>query len=127
MGMNCKPDKRQLTRRLIEIVGKDAVLADERELVVYECDAYTLQRNPPTAVGLPRSTQEVAAVVRLCAEMDVPIIPRGAGTGLVEQIDSLIGKKSVGDIAARLKNGRLNRLCGIDHMMERLVATFDPH
>ena len=82
MGMNCKPDKRQLTRRLIEIVGKDAVLADERELVVYECDAYTLQRNPPTAVVLPRSTQEVAAVVRLCAEMDVPIIPRGAGTSL---------------------------------------------
>ena len=82
MGMNCKADKRQLTRRLAEIVGKDAVLADERELVVYECDAYTLQRNPPTAVVLPRSTQEVAAVVRLCAEMDVPIIPRGAGTSL---------------------------------------------
>lgn len=74
MGMNCKADKGQLNRRLVEIVGKDAVLTDERELMVYECDAYTLQRNPPTAVVLPRSTQEVEAVVCLCAEMDVPII-----------------------------------------------------
>lgn len=34
MGTNGKADKRQLTRRLVEIVGKDAVLADERELIV---------------------------------------------------------------------------------------------
>ena len=74
MGMNCRADKGQLTQSLVEIVGKDAVLADERELMVYECDAYILQRNPPTAVVLPRSTQEVEAVVCLCAEMDVPII-----------------------------------------------------
>ncbi|SVB29294.1 uncharacterized protein METZ01_LOCUS182148, partial [marine metagenome] len=50
MVMNCKAGKGQLIRRLVELVGEDAVIADERELVVYECDAYTLQRNPPTAV-----------------------------------------------------------------------------
>ena len=51
--MNCKADKKDLTRRLVEIVGDDAVLADEQELVVYECDAYTLQLTLPSAVGPP--------------------------------------------------------------------------
>ena len=115
MGMNCKADKRQLTRRLIEIVGKDAVLADERELVVYECDAYTLQRNPPTAVVLPRSTQEVAAVVRLCAEMDVPIIPRGAGT-------SLSGAVLAVDGGVMIALTRMNRVLNIDPRNRRALV-----
>jgi len=55
MSMNREAIKEQLTRRLAKLVGEDAVLAGEQELVVYECDAYTLQRNPPTAVVLPRS------------------------------------------------------------------------
>ena len=42
LGMNSKADKKDLTRRLTEIVGVGAVLADDPELVVYECDAYTV-------------------------------------------------------------------------------------
>ena len=115
MGMNCKADKRQLTRRLAEIVGKDAVLDDERELVVYECDAYTLQRNPPTAVVLPQSTQEVAAVVRLCAEMEVPIIPRGAGT-------SLSGAVLAVDGGVMIALTRMNRVLNIDPRNRRALV-----
>ena len=115
MGMNCKADKRQLTRRLIEIVGKDAVLADERELMVYECDAYTLQRNPPTAVVLPRSTQEVEAVVCLCAEMEVPIIPRGAGT-------SLSGAVLAVDGGVMIVLTRMNRVLNIDPRNRRALV-----
>jgi glycolate oxidase len=115
MGMNCKADKRQLTRRLIEIVGKDAVLADERELMVYECDAYTLQRNPPTAVVLPRSTQEVESVVCLCAEMDVPIIPRGAGT-------SLSGAVLAVDGGVMIALTRMNRVLNIDPRNRRALV-----
>jgi len=115
MGMNCKADKRQLTRRLIEIVGKDAVLADERELMVYECDAYTLQRNPPTAVVLPRSTQEVEAVVCLCAEMEVPIIPRGAGT-------SLSGAVLAVDGGVMIALTRMNRVLNIDPRNRRALV-----
>ena len=55
VGMNSNADKKNLTRLLTEIVGGDAVLADDRELVVYECDAYTLQKNLPTVVVLPLS------------------------------------------------------------------------
>jgi glycolate oxidase len=113
--MNCKADKRQLTRRLIEIVGKDAVLVDERELMVYECDAYTLQRNPPTAVVLPRSTQEVEAVVCLCAEMEVPIIPRGAGT-------SLSGAVLAVDGGVMIVLTRMNRVLNIDPRNRRALV-----
>ena len=113
--MNCKPNKEQLTRRLAEIVGDDAVLADKRELVVYECDAYTLQRNPPTAVVLPRSTQEVVAVVRLCAELDVPIIPRGAGT-------SLSGAVLAVDGGVMIALTRMNRVLKIDPRNRRALV-----
>ena len=115
MGMTCKADKGQLSRRLVEIVGKDAVLADERELMVYECDAYTLQRNPPTAVVLPRSTQEVEAVVCLCAEMDVPIIPRGAGT-------SLSGAVLAVDGGVMIALTRMNRVLNIDPRNRRALV-----
>ena len=115
MSMNREPNKEQLTRRLAKIVGKDAVLADERELVVYECDAYTLQRNSPTAVVLPRSTEEVAAVVRLCAEMDVPIIPRGAGT-------SLSGAVLAVDGGVMIALTRMNRVLNIDPRNRRALV-----
>lgn len=64
------------------IVGDVNVLAATTQLQVYECDAYTLERRPPNVVVLPANTEEVAAVVRACAEARVPIIPRGAGTSL---------------------------------------------
>ena len=52
------------------------------ELLVYECDAYTMQKNLPTAVVLPRTTEDVVNVVKFCAKHELPIIPRGAGTSL---------------------------------------------
>lgn len=68
--------------QLRAIVGEEGVVATADELAVYECDAYTLEKFPPEAVVLPRSTEEVIAVVKLCAERKIPIIPRGAGTSL---------------------------------------------
>ena len=65
-----------------QIVGADGVIAEESERVVYECDAYTLERQLPSLVVLPRSTSEVQAVVQLCHRHDLALIPRGAGTSL---------------------------------------------
>ena len=47
------------------IVGRDAVIANPHELAVYECDAYTLEKHLPAVVVLPKSAEEVAAVVKL--------------------------------------------------------------
>jgi glycolate oxidase len=68
----------KLRRRL----GKDNVLSEPSELVVYECDGYTIEKDQPDAVVFPRSTEQVAEIVRLCNEHGVPIVPRGAGTSL---------------------------------------------
>ena len=67
---------------LRNVVGSEALLTDPEKLMVYECDAYTLEKKLPHAVALPGSADEVAEVVRICHEHQIPIIPRGAGTSL---------------------------------------------
>ena len=79
-GTAAKVDR--LIERLTEIVGTDGVLSAPVELVVYECDGYTLEKNRPDVVVFPRSTEQVQEIVRLCNEFDVPFLPRGAGTSL---------------------------------------------
>ena len=77
-----QPITPQIVAELRVIVGRSNVVADADELLVYECDAYTLEKYLPSVVVLPRSTNEVAAVVKLCARHQLPFIPRGAGTSL---------------------------------------------
>jgi glycolate oxidase len=71
-----------LVERLRAIVGKDAVLSSPGDLLVYECDGYTIEKNRPDVVVFPTSTEQVVQVVRLCNELDVPFLARGAGTSL---------------------------------------------
>ena len=52
------------------------------ETRAYECDGLTAYRCPPLAAVLPRSTAEVSAILRLCHEEGVPVVPRGSGTSL---------------------------------------------
>ena len=78
---------REIRIRLIQacqaIVGADGVISTSDELRVYECDALTTRHKAmPELVVLPTTSDQVAAVVRLCAAEGVPIVPRGAGTGL---------------------------------------------
>jgi len=75
-------DKTQLVRDLRKAVGAESVLSAPSELAVYECDAFTIERHSPIAIVFPRSTDEVAAVVRACGRHDCPVVPRGAGTSL---------------------------------------------
>ena len=71
-----------VAERARAIVGPDWVLTDPAQLRTYECDGLTNHRTVPGAVILPGSTEQVAAVVRLCHEHDVPFVARGAGSGL---------------------------------------------
>jgi glycolate oxidase len=74
--------KATLVARLTEALGVDGVIHAIEELRAYECDALTAYRCPPLAVVLLRTTGDVAAAIRICAELSVPIVPRGAGTSL---------------------------------------------
>ncbi len=71
----------EFLQRLESIVGAAHVRHDEAGLADYTHDA-TFMEAPLLAAVLPASTEEVAAVVRLCAETGTPITARGAGTGL---------------------------------------------
>lgn len=64
------------------IVGKDGVVKRKDELLTYECDGLTGYRQRPAIAVLPRTTEQVAAVVKLCHDQQIPWVARGAGTGL---------------------------------------------
>ena len=74
--------KARIVARLRAVLPADAVIDAPEELRVYECDALTAYRCPPLVAVLPRTTAEVAAVLRLCREEGVPVVPRGSGTSL---------------------------------------------
>ena len=57
-------------------------MTSRAELAVYECDGFTIEKQPPDVVVFPESTEQVAAIVRACVELDVPFMARGAGTSL---------------------------------------------
>src|SRR5262249_55661434 len=67
---------------LASIVGRQGLLTSLSDLLVYECDGYTIEKNKPDVVVFPTSTEQVAQVVKLCGEYRVPFLPRGAGTSL---------------------------------------------
>ena len=71
-----------LFREFRRCLGAEGVLSSPSELVVYECDGFTIEKSRPDAVVFPRSTEEVAEVVRLCNRHGISVVPRGAGTSL---------------------------------------------
>ncbi len=74
--------KQALVTRLQQVLPKDAVIHDEAETRAYECDALTAYKCPPMLAVLPSTTQQVSDVLRICHELGVPVVPRGAGTSL---------------------------------------------
>ena len=74
--------KARIVDRLLAILPRDAVIDDVTETRAYECDGLTAYRCPPLAAVLPRSTAEVSAILRLCHQEGVPVVPRGSGTSL---------------------------------------------
>ncbi|MDB5340807.1 MAG: putative FAD-linked oxidoreductase, partial [Planctomycetaceae bacterium] len=69
-------------RRLREIVGAENLLSQREELLVYECDGYTIEKQVPDVVVFPTTTEQIVQIVKLCNELQLPFIPRGAGTSL---------------------------------------------
>jgi glycolate oxidase len=94
-------------RELAAIVGPANCIVDPAELRTYECDGLTGTRVRPLVVVLPASTSEVAGVVRVARRYGLPIVPRGAGTGL-----SGGALPSEGSIVVGL--ARMNRILEVD-------------
>jgi glycolate oxidase len=60
----------------------DALLSEPEDLRPYECDGLSIYRELPWLVALPETVEQVQAVLRLCHEQGVPVVARGAGTGV---------------------------------------------
>ena len=88
-------------------VGNDGLITGQSQLQTYECDGLTNFRILPGAVVLPRTAEQVQAVVRLCARHKIPFVSRGAGTGL-----SGGALPAAGGIVISL--ARMNRILEVD-------------
>ena len=64
------------------VLPAHALLWQNEDTVPYECDGLTAYRQRPLAVALPETGEQVAAVLRVCHGLGVPVVARGAGTGL---------------------------------------------
>jgi glycolate oxidase len=108
-----EPDRAIIARReaivsgLQAIVPGEGVVAGPDSLRAYESDALTAYRQRPLAVVLPRNTEEVAAVLKLCVRYGVKVVPRGAGTSLSGGSLPLADSVVVG-------MGKFNRILDID-------------
>ncbi|MDB9304920.1 glycolate oxidase subunit GlcD [Nodularia spumigena] len=64
------------------VVGKNGVVQRREELITYECDGLPSYRQRPAVVVLPRTTEQIAELVKICNKYSVTFIARGSGTGL---------------------------------------------
>jgi len=99
--------RHDLVAGLGRILSRDAVLVQAEDTTPYECDGLTLFRERPAVVALPETDGQVAEILRLCHRLQVPVVPRGAGTGLsggaLPRSDGLL-----------LSLARLNRIVAVD-------------
>lgn len=106
----------ELVRALRAIVGERYVLLEPEDTVVYEQDGSIFQVMPEVVV-LPDDVEQVAAVVKAATEANVPVVPRGSGTGLA-------GGAVPAEGGIVLSLARLNRILKID--LENQVAVVEP-
>ena len=107
-------DREALVRELRAVVGRDGVYSSPGDLLDYEYDG-SFVSHAPDVVVLPRSTRQVQAVVRLANKAGLPIVARGAGTGLCSGAVPLQGGIVVSLI-------RMNRVLEVDLRNRRAVV-----
>ncbi|NYT85668.1 FAD-linked oxidase C-terminal domain-containing protein [Pollutimonas harenae] len=76
------PDFAGLIARLKDSVPKHCILSKIEDTRPYECDGLSLYRTLPPVVILPENEEQVVAVLQACKAFNIPIVARGAGTGL---------------------------------------------
>ena len=74
--------KHRLVAQFKGFLKAESVLHEEEELRPYECDGLTAYRQLPMLVLLPETVEEVQRCLRICNRENVPVVARGAGTGL---------------------------------------------
>ncbi|MEX0732919.1 MAG: FAD-linked oxidase C-terminal domain-containing protein [Aquisalimonadaceae bacterium] len=110
-------DRDALIRRLGKALKEDGLLVEEEAMRPYECDGLSAYRQLPLVVALPQTVAEVQAVLRICSELKVPVVARGAGTSL--SAGALPHPQGI-----LLSMARFNRIVDLDH--QRRLARVQP-
>jgi len=106
--------REQIISSLLSALPLEVVIYEAAETLAYDCDALSAYRCSPLAVVLPRTTEEVSAALKVCHELGVPVVARGAGTSLAG------GSLPTADSVV-LGTSRLNKTLEID-LKNRFIA-----
>lgn len=104
-----------IIKKLESILGKNGVVKRKDELLTYECDGLPQYRQRPALVTLPKTTEEVAEIVKICNQYETPWIARGAGTGLSG------GALPVEDCVL-IVTARMRQILDIDYDNQRIIV-----
>ncbi len=104
-----------IIKKLEAVLGKNGVVKRKDELLTYECDGLPQYRQRPALVTLPKTTEEVAEIVKICNQYEIPWIARGAGTGLSG------GALPVEDCVL-IVTARMRQILDIDYENQRIVV-----
>jgi len=72
----------ELLTQLRPLLAEDALLWEPEDTIPYECDGLAAYRQRPMAVALPQTEDQVIQILKICHQLRIPVVPRGAGTGL---------------------------------------------
>src|SRR5277367_1407169 len=92
---------------LRQVLPEDSVLWQAEDRRPYECDGLTAFRELPAVVALPRTEDEVRAVLAACSRLNIPLVARGSGTGLS-------GGATPHPQGVLMSLARMNRILAID-------------
>src|SRR5450756_714723 len=105
----------QVVSALQAVLPAHALLWHQEDTTPYECDGLTAYRQRPLVVALPESETQVQALLRTCHALDVPVVARGAGTGLS-------GGALPHPLGVTLSLARFNQIIRIDPLSRTAVV-----
>ncbi len=108
-------DWQAIAQDFAQIVGDRHVVQRREELLVYECDGLTSYRQRPALVVLPRTTEDVAQIIKVCDRHHIPFVARGSGTGLSG------GALPLQD-SVLIVTARMNQILDLDLENQRVVV-----
>lgn len=112
-----RPANDPLVNQLHSVLPDSCIVSDPVSMKPYECDGLSGYRQMPRVVVLPETVEQVQAVMKLCQQTAIPVVPRGAGT-------SLSGGAMPHKDGVVLSVARLNRILQIDE--QNRCATVQP-
>lgn len=104
-----------VVRALSAVLPPEALLWNDEDTTPYECDGLTAYRQRPLVVALPQTDAQIQAVLRACHALGVPVVARGAGTGLS-------GGAMPHALGVTLSLARFNRILALDPLSRTAVV-----